>query len=394
MKGTTNAQRNAVVDSSYANNQLKLTYADGSVDTHTLASPIVIDDALSSTSTNPVQNKVVKGALDGKLGKTETAAKATADADGNTISTTYLKSATASTTYLKQTDASGTYLKKTDAASTYATQDALASAIGSVYRYKNSVTNYSDLPSSGNTVGDVYNVVNAYGNVPAGTNWAWNGSAWDALAGTVDLSPYAKATDVANTYATQTALNNGLAGKQNTLVVGTNLDSAPTSGSTNPVTSGGVYSAINEINVRTPTSDGADGQVWTSDGAGAGKWANDSGSKKLKTSGDLDDLITNDGTNITVLQDFDVEFIFKNSTQNYHISEIRTVKAGTYKTSNIKFATTYMDYADATKEYVRAYVWCNSNGVGTIIYNGDASIIYDNSSISSKGDVRQYKLYV
>lgn len=248
MKGTTNAQRNAVVDSSYANNQLKLTYADGSVDTHTLASPIVIDDALSSTSTNPVQNKVVKGALDGKLGKTETAAKATADADGNTIPTTYLKSATASTTYLKQTDASGTYLKKTDAASTYATQDALASAISSVYRYKNSVTNYTDLPSSGNTVGDVYNVVNAYGNVPAGTNWAWNGSAWDALAGTVDLSPYAKATDVANTYATQTALNNGLAAKQNTLVVGTNLDSAPASGSTNPVTSGAVYSAINTTN--------------------------------------------------------------------------------------------------------------------------------------------------
>lgn len=240
MKGTTNAQRNAVVDSSYANNQLKLTYADGSVDTHTLASPIVIDDALSSTSTNPVQNKVVKGALDGKLGKTETAAKATADADGNTISTTYLKSATASSTYLK----------KSDAANTYATQDALASAIGSVYRYKNSVTNYSDLPSSGNIVGDVYNVVNAYGNVPAGTNWAWNGSAWDALAGTVDLSPYAKATDVANTYATQTALNNGLASKQNTLVVGTNLDSAPASGSTNPVTSGGVYSAINDVESR------------------------------------------------------------------------------------------------------------------------------------------------
>lgn len=193
MKGTTNAQRNAVVDSSYADNQLKLTYADGSVDTHTLASPIVIDDALSSTSTNPVQNKVVKGELDGKLGKTETAAKATADADGYTISTTYLKSVAASTTYLKQTDA----------ASTYATQDALVSAIGSVYRYKNSVTNYSDLPSSGNTVGDVYNVVNAYGNVPAGTNWAWNGSAWDALAGTVDLTPFAKATDVANTYNTK-----------------------------------------------------------------------------------------------------------------------------------------------------------------------------------------------
>ena len=52
---------------------------------------VTVDTALSATSTNPVQNKVIKAALDGKLGKTEIAAAATQDGAGNTISTTYAK---------------------------------------------------------------------------------------------------------------------------------------------------------------------------------------------------------------------------------------------------------------------------------------------------------------
>ena len=63
--------------------------------------------------------------------------------------------------------------------------------ISAAYIYKGSVANYSDLPESGKTVGYVYNVVNANGAIPAGTNYAWNGTAWDALGGSVDLSGYA-----------------------------------------------------------------------------------------------------------------------------------------------------------------------------------------------------------
>ena len=66
------------------------------------------------------------------------------------------------------------------------------------YRYQGTVTNYADLPknlTSGET-GYVYNVENANGHIPAGTNYAWNGTAWDALGGIVDLSPYAKTEDV------------------------------------------------------------------------------------------------------------------------------------------------------------------------------------------------------
>lgn len=56
------------------------------------------------------------------------------------------------------------------AASTYA----LKSDITAMYRYKGSVTSTDKLPTSGQTIGDVYDVGN-------GMNYAWNGSAWDAL---------------------------------------------------------------------------------------------------------------------------------------------------------------------------------------------------------------------
>lgn len=58
------------------------------------------------------------------------------------------------------------------------------SEISSVYKFKGSVATYNDLPT-GATVGDVYNVTDT------GANYAWDGSAWDKLSETVDLSSYA-----------------------------------------------------------------------------------------------------------------------------------------------------------------------------------------------------------
>ena len=52
---------------------------------------MTVDSAMSSTSTNPVQNKVIQSALAGKLSTTGTAARATADASGNDILSTYAK---------------------------------------------------------------------------------------------------------------------------------------------------------------------------------------------------------------------------------------------------------------------------------------------------------------
>lgn len=63
----------------------------------------------------------------------------------------------------------------------------IANALGSVYEYKGTVTNYSDLPT-GADKGDVYNVENGWDLYAAGTNVAWNGTSWDPLGGTFDTS--------------------------------------------------------------------------------------------------------------------------------------------------------------------------------------------------------------
>lgn len=70
--------------------------------------------------------------------------------------------------------------------------------ISGVYKYKGSKTNYSNLPTSGNVTGDVWNVVNAYSTYPAGTNFAWDGTTWDALGGSVDLSGYVPTSRTVN----------------------------------------------------------------------------------------------------------------------------------------------------------------------------------------------------
>ncbi|MBQ8094880.1 MAG: hypothetical protein IJ242_15105 [Clostridia bacterium] len=52
---------------------------------------------------------------------------------------------------------------------------ALKSDITNVYRYKGSVAKVEDLPNTGNTPGDVYDVQER------GINYAWTGTAWDPL---------------------------------------------------------------------------------------------------------------------------------------------------------------------------------------------------------------------
>ena len=91
---------------------------------------------------------------------------------------------------------------------------AVNTAVSSALKYKGSCT-YAELPKSP-AQGDVYNVTDKHDNIPAGTNYAWNGEAWDPLAGAVDLSPYLTSAIAASTYATKTELSSGLAGKANT----------------------------------------------------------------------------------------------------------------------------------------------------------------------------------
>lgn len=79
------------------------------------------------------------------------------------------------------------------------TDQQINTKLSSALKYKGSKDTYADLPKTGNQVGDVWNVVVAYGNAHAGTNWAWNGTVWDPLGGTIDLTNYVTATTAFNT---------------------------------------------------------------------------------------------------------------------------------------------------------------------------------------------------
>lgn len=74
-----------------------------------------------------------------------------------------------------------------------------------VYQYKGSVATYANLPTTGQKVGDVWNIETADPDhgIKAGDNVAWDGAQWDALGGNHDLSGYAQLNS-ANTF---TALN-------------------------------------------------------------------------------------------------------------------------------------------------------------------------------------------
>ena len=93
---------------------------------YTVGAQQEVDTFLSSTSTNPVQNKIVYAAI----------------------------------------------------------QDVLAQ-VANVYHFKGSCM-AAALPSEGNIVGDTWNLEDASSYGPAGVNVAWTGTAWDALSGDIN----------------------------------------------------------------------------------------------------------------------------------------------------------------------------------------------------------------
>lgn len=83
--------------------------------------------------------------------------------------------------------------------------------LATVYKYKGSVETYADLSTSGQQVGDVYNVKQADPdhNIEAGDNVAWDGEKWDILAGDTDLSGYAQ-LNAANTFTAANTFNSNI----------------------------------------------------------------------------------------------------------------------------------------------------------------------------------------
>lgn len=164
-----------------------------------------------------------------------------------------------------------------------------------VMKYAGQVDNYSDLADVTKNKGDVWNIVNADSEhgIKAGDNVAWNGTDWDDLSGMVDLSIYAEKADyqkaitsatangatitfnhkdgttstatvnnvassasatydgkgqkidttyekIADASNVHTSLQNSINTKQDKLT----FDTTPTANSSNPVTSGGIKTAL------------------------------------------------------------------------------------------------------------------------------------------------------
>ena len=84
-------------------------------------------------------------------------------------------------------------------ATTTAVSDAISAALASVYKFRGTKATYSELPANA-VNGDVWNVTAAYGEYPAGTNFAWvtNTNSWDALGGsfTIDYMTSGDVNDV------------------------------------------------------------------------------------------------------------------------------------------------------------------------------------------------------
>ena len=124
---------NGVAPDSYGNVAITVSGGSGS------GSDITVDSALSSTSTNPVQNKAIYTALNNKLDKTGTALYASRDASGNVITTTYAKKSDMEVELNNK-------LGKTDNAAsatiaTKASQDSDGNIISTTYAKKNDISN-------------------------------------------------------------------------------------------------------------------------------------------------------------------------------------------------------------------------------------------------------------
>lgn len=165
------------------------------------------------TTTYATKAEVTSG-LGGKLDKTakaasaataDSATKATQDASGNVITSMYATKAALTQGLSTKLEASALtpLMPKSGGAFTGAvtvlaptanmhpaTKQYVDAAVSAVYKYKGSVSTEAELPEDSQTIGDVYNVEDT------GMNVAWDGTKWDKLGSVVDLSGYATTANV------------------------------------------------------------------------------------------------------------------------------------------------------------------------------------------------------
>lgn len=93
---------------------------------------------------------------------------------------------------IQQVKVDGTALTVTDKAVNIPLSEKIGEIVGSklttAYNYKGTVATPSSLPTSGQAVGDVWNIENKSEYGEAGVNVAWTGTKWDSLGGIFDTT--------------------------------------------------------------------------------------------------------------------------------------------------------------------------------------------------------------
>lgn len=198
---------------------------------------ITVDSTLSSTSTNPVQNKVLYAALNNKLDKNGTATYATRDSSGNIISSTYAKK-TDLNSYVKsinnvKPDGAGNVNISTSGGGSNITVDTALSGTSS-----NAIANKAvydalnnKLDKTGTAAAATKATQDSYGNVIVNT-----------YARKSDLSGYVKTINNQEPDTNGNInISTGGAGTGPNITVDTTLSST----SNNPIANKAVYTAVN-----------------------------------------------------------------------------------------------------------------------------------------------------
>lgn len=198
---------------------------------------ITVDSALSSTSTNPVQNKVLYAALNNKLDKNGTATYATCDSSGNIISSTYARK-TELSGYVKsinnvKPDGAGNVNISTSGGGSNITVDATLDSTSS-----NAIANKAVYAALNNKLDKT------------GTAAAATKATQDSY-GNVIVNTYARKSDLSGYVKTINNMEPDTNGNINISTggggTGTNItvDSTLSSTSSNPIANKAVYTALN-----------------------------------------------------------------------------------------------------------------------------------------------------
>ena len=221
--------------------------------------------------------------------------------------------------------------------------------VATAYRYKGSCTYAQLTGKTAEFTGEVWNVTDANGNFPAGTNYAWDGKKWDALGGSVDLSPYALKTEV--TGATKTLQDNIDAANRRIDTVSGNLntfkaDVAKTYATKTGVTSD-ITSAKNSVYSSATTAAAADAKKKADDAKSGAIAAAAASAKTLQTN--IDAANGRIDTVSTSLNTFKTTVADTYATKTGVTSDIKDAKDSVYSSATTAAA------ADAKKKADAAY---------------------------------------